>query len=133
MFTSTKNTKYSLCLIPEFIEKTNCDCGKPADLMLNNEIYKCNKCISLLIPQNKLEINMDVSIPITAQTIKKMRFEWHGEKWDGEKWYNLWGNIIVTSKWNEFIQTVKSMIITKKEVEIDGEYSQGPLKRMTIY
>jgi hypothetical protein len=134
-FVSSENMKYSLCSIPPFIENTKCDCGEPAKIMLNNEMYKCNICLALLIPQNKLKITMDVATPIMPQTIKKMRFVWAGHE-NAETWYNLWGNTIETKNWNAIVKAVKTMIITKKSVEFDGEYipkTNTTKSKMIIY
>lgn len=131
-FVSDNNVNISLCPIPEFIGEIKCECGEPASLMVGESIYKCNTCIALYLGASKLKETTDVSIPVTVSSIKKLRFEWHGEKWDGDKWYNLWGNIIETNNWVSFVKAVKTMILTGKEVEFDGEYSQEP-KRMTIY
>jgi len=119
----------SLCPIPEIVGEVNCDCGQPATVIFNDELYKCNTCTKYLIPENKLESNDDLSYPITIQTIKEMRFEF---SYNGEKWYNLWGRNIETKEWKGFLKEIKAMALEKKEIEINGEYTQET-KKMQIY
>jgi hypothetical protein len=121
-FKPEKNIHIILHPIPEFVGKVKCDCGEPATVFLNEEIYKCNTCISLLISHtNNLMSNDDTSSPITIQSVKDMRLEWSA---NGDKWYNLWGKNIETNNWDSFIKDLKSMIIDKKEIEINGYYDQ---------
>jgi hypothetical protein len=72
----------SICPIPQFIGEVKCDCGELASIILNDEIYKCNKCTSLLLPKSKLVENTDISSPLTIQSIKKIQFEF---SFDGER------------------------------------------------
>jgi hypothetical protein len=129
-FKSDNPLKVILSPIPPFLEGIKCDCGIPATILINDNIYKCNNCTKYIIPITKLHQNSDTTLPITIQTIKRMKFEWSTTE---EKWYTLYGNRIETKHWDVLINNIKNMIFNKKIIEINGEYSQDPPRKMTIY
>lgn len=129
-FISGTDDKISLCPIPEFVGEVKCDCGNIATLILNDEIYKCNTCIKLLIPRSSKLIKADASsYPLTKKTIKDLKFEWSVNQ---EKWYTLWGSKIETNNWKDFLKHVKDMIVNKKDVELNADYDREFTKKMTI-
>ena len=118
-FISNVPSKVSICPIPEFIGEVKCDCGEFATVILNDEIYKCNVCIKLLVPESKLSKSNAISYPITKKTIKELKFEF---SFNDEKWYTLWGRNIETNNWDTFLRDVKDMALNNREIEIEAEY-----------
>src|SRR3972149_5947413 len=111
----------TVCPIPPFIEEVKCDCGEIATVFLNDEIYKCNICVKLLLPRSKLTQSSAISFPITKKTVKDIRFEWSA---NGEKWYNIWATKIETKRWDSLLRDIKNMILENKPLEIEGDYDQ---------
>jgi len=118
----------SICPIPEFVGEVKCDCGEKATVIFNNEIYKCGICVKLLLPKTKLVSSTTISHPITKKTVRELKFEWSV---NGERWYNLWARNMETMRWDSFLKDVKEMILSGKQLTIEGDYDQLR-RRMTI-
>jgi len=120
VYKSDRNIRVKVFPIPNFIKEPKCLCGKEAIAMEEEMNLICARCL-----QKKLETKVvltsvkDMSIPLTEETIKRMRFEWST---DGDRWYYVHGKNLRPSNWDILIERIKKMVVQDAPITLEAEY-----------
>jgi len=129
VFVPTTKVNVVLYPIPTFIKDPTCKCGKPAEYLLEDMSPICHFCLdTILTVTSKLEEKPDTTIPINRATIQRLRFEWSPDK---ERWYAIKGASITPLHWDTFSERLKTSILEKHLLLVEGEYDKD-LRTMRI-
>lgn len=129
-FMSKKSLIISIFPLPPFLKDPKCECGNPADFVLEDMTCMCNECLnSSLKGVTSLEKNEEISIPLTKRTITRIKFEWSV---NGGRWYTLYGRNIKPKNWDRFLPQLREMMMRDKTLTLDGDYKKET-KEMVIF
>jgi hypothetical protein len=123
--------KICLTAIPPFIKDPVCHiCKTRADYMQDDCKLVCAECVNEMIKgMTELQKKEDTTFPLTADTLKKIKFEWSTDR---ERWYNIRGGSFKPKDMDAFLAKVKDSFISGKFLIAEGEYEKET-KMMTIF
>jgi len=121
---SERQIKVTLSPVPEWLQDATCYCGNPAKYVLSDMSLVCPVCLDKMLAANVTYQEVaDVGLPVTQETIKRIKFQWAVDPQG--TWYNVSGWNLKPKNWDAFIVKVKSMILNKKEIPLDGDYDKN--------
>lgn len=129
-FTPRESLCITLVPVPSFLENPKCECGKPADFMLEDMICICRECLNINFKGiTSLQKNNDISIPLTKRTITQIKFEWSV---NGSRWYTLYGRNVKPKNWDKFLVQLRTMMLRNKTLNLNADYTKET-KEMVIF
>lgn len=130
IFIPKKSLIISIFPLPPFLKNPKCECGNPADFILENMTCVCSECLNnSLKGVTSLEENEEISIPLTRKTITRIKFEWSV---NGGRWYTLYGRNIKPENWDKFIPQLITAMMRDKTLTLDADYKKET-KEMVIF
>ena len=124
-YTYKPKSKLKVCLtaIPPFISNPKCHiCGGNASYMLEDYKLMCSLCFdSVLNGISELQKTEDTMVPLTEDTLKRMKFEW---SIDRERWYSIHGSGLKPKNVKSFLLKVKESFISGKMLVVECEYEK---------
>lgn len=132
-YTYKPKQKVKICLIPipPFIEDPICYiCKTKANYMFEDFRLVCSDCLDTMIEGiTKLEKNEDTTVPLTEDTLKRIKFEWSADR---ERWYSIRGSGFEPKNMSSFLAKLKEAFITGKFMIAEAEYKKET-KTMVIF
>ena len=109
--------------IPEFIKDAVCkSCKQPAKFMLEDMTLTCQPCLEQILKSvSTLEKKEDTLVPLTEETLAKMKFEWSTER---ERWYSIRGIGLKPKNMKSFLETIKKVFISGQFLVCEAEYDK---------
>jgi len=130
MVKAEKQIKVTLSPVPEWLQDGKCYCGEPAKYVLSDMSLVCPVCLDKMLASNiTYQEVADVSLPLTKETIRRVKFEWAVDP-DGT-WYNTNGWNLKPKNWDTLLPKIRDMILNNKEILLNGDYDKTT-KELTI-
>ena len=122
--------KVKVLPVPEFIKDAVCkSCKQPAKFMLEDMTLTCQPCLEQILKSvSILEKREDTLVPLTEETLAKMKFEWSTER---ERWYSIRGVGLKPKNMGLFLETIKKVFISGQFLVCEAEYDKDK-KCLTI-
>ena len=115
--------KVKVLPVPEFIKDAVCkSCKQPAKFMLEDMTLTCQPCLELILKSvSTLEKKEDTLVPLTEETLAKMKFEWSTDR---ERWYSIRGIGLKPKNMKDFLEVIKKVFISGQFLVCEGDYSK---------
>lgn len=118
-----KSIKVKVLPVPEFIKDAVCkSCRQPAKFMLEDMTLICQPCLEQILKSvSTLEKKEDTLVPLTEETLAKIKFEWSTER---ERWYSIRGVGLKPKNMKSFLETIKKVFISGQFLVCEAEYNK---------
>ena len=118
-----KSIKVKVLPVPEFIKDAVCkSCRQPAKFMLEDMTLICQPCLEQILKSvSTLEKKEDTLVPLTEETLAKIKFEWSTER---ERWYSIRGVGLKPKNMKSFLEIIKKVFISGQFLVCEAEYNK---------
>lgn len=118
-----KSIKVKVLPVPEFIKDAVCkSCRQPAKFMLEDMTLICQPCLEQILKSvSTLEKKEDTLVPLTEETLAKIKFEWSTDR---ERWYSIRGIGLKPKNTKSFLETIKKVFISGQFLVCEAEYNK---------
>jgi len=115
--------KVKVLPVPEFIKDAVCkSCKQPAKFMLEDMTLTCQPCLEQILKSvSTLEKKEDTVVPLTEETLAKMKFEWSADR---ERWYSIRGIGLKPKNMDSFLAAIKKVFISGQFLVCEAEYNK---------